>query len=131
MLVDTSLQALCDVPGRCGLAMACRAGRCGPCEQDSHCDAGEVCVLDHCVKRELAECRRRRDCADPEALCVLSGLSSGPRGNEAMRAWCLSPQGGAEEPPSPPEAQAPGEAPPREPTPVPIESLMRELREGK
>jgi hypothetical protein len=130
MLVDTSQQALCDVSARCGLAMACREGRCGPCERDAHCDAGEVCVLDHCVKQELASCRSRRDCREEEALCILSGLSPGARGNETMRSLCLGAQGGQPEqfePPAPPPE--PEQLPAHEPMPVPIESLMQELRE--
>jgi hypothetical protein len=57
---------------------------------------GESCVLDHCIRSELADCRTRRDCRNDE-LCVLSGYSSDPRGNARMRAECLAPAGGREE----------------------------------
>jgi hypothetical protein len=91
MHVDTSLQAACDTSTRCGLGMACRDGRCGPCARDAECGAGEKCVLDHCVPTDRVTCRSRRECGG-EALCVLSGYSDDPRGNAAMRAYCQVPR---------------------------------------
>ena len=94
MLVDLDSMAPCDITERCGLAMACIAEKCGPCELDAECAENEVCVLDHCVIKENAGCRSYRDC-DDDALCVLSGYSSDPRGNSDMRAYCLSTSGGS------------------------------------
>src|SRR5690606_36385366 len=71
MLVNTTFQALCDTSARCGLAMACNAGRCGPCAHDSDCASGEVCSMQHCVVSSLAACRSRSDCPGDE-LCILS-----------------------------------------------------------
>ena len=73
MLVRRAWRAPCDVSSDCGLALACRAGVCGPCESDSDCAEGEGCVLDHCVRQRSIGCRARRDCAAGE-LCILSGL---------------------------------------------------------
>jgi hypothetical protein len=103
MLVSLTRQATCETSDRCGLAMACRQGRCGACVWDHDCTQGEVCVLDHCVLEYLAECRTRRDCSNGE-YCVLSGYSVGVRGNARMRAYCLStdgPSAASEEDPSP------------------------------
>lgn len=94
MLVDLSMMAVCAETARCGLAMSCRpTGTCGPCVHDADCASGELCVLDHCLRRSLAHCRSRRDCATG-ALCVLSGYSSGPRGNEETTADCIAGRGG-------------------------------------
>ena len=87
MLVNTTFQALCDTSSRCGLAMACDAGRCGACARDSDCATGEVCSLQHCVLSSLAACRSRADCPTGE-LCLLTGYASDPRGNGDMRAYC-------------------------------------------
>jgi hypothetical protein len=87
MLVDLDSMAPCDTTERCGLAMVCHSGKCGPCVVDEHCAMGEVCVLDHCVLQDNAHCRSYRDCGDGE-LCVLSGYSSDPRGNAEMLARC-------------------------------------------
>ncbi|UQA56926.1 hypothetical protein [Polyangium aurulentum] len=80
---------------RCSMARACIGGLCVPCREDAQCEAGEVCVLDHCVVEERVECRRAADCGNPEALCVLTGYTSGDlRGNGEMRAHCSNPEGG-------------------------------------
>jgi len=98
MRVDLSQRQYCEASSYCGLALACLEDRrCGACERDDQCAAGEVCALDHCVVAAKAECRTRTDCAGAgaDALCVLSGLSGGePRGNSAMRSYCRSSSGG-------------------------------------
>ncbi len=86
MLVDVSVQQECFRSAVCGFALACIDGKCGPCSRDSECEAGEVCVLDHCVLRQLAACRTRKDCGD--SLCLLTGLSADPRNNGDMRSLC-------------------------------------------
>jgi hypothetical protein len=87
MLVNTTFQALCDTSSRCGLAMACHAGRCGPCASDAECAAGEVCAMQHCVSAPLATCRGRADCPSGE-LCMLTGYADDARGNGGMHAYC-------------------------------------------
>jgi hypothetical protein len=94
MLVNMSMRALCKGARSCGLAAACMDGRCGPCATDGQCGDGERCVLDHCVLAPNVHCRSHRDCFGTDALCVLSGYSSDPRGNADMRADCLVPRGG-------------------------------------
>jgi hypothetical protein len=93
MRVDLTNQALCAAVDGCGLAMACRAGRCGPCAVDGDCASGEACVLEHCVPATAVGCRGRRDCGAGE-LCVLSGYSDDPRGNRDLRATCIGDTGG-------------------------------------
>jgi hypothetical protein len=97
MLIDMGVRALCDTSSRCGLAMACDEGKCGPCTEDAGCAEGEACVLDHCVRQEHAECHSWRDCQSG-ALCVLSGYSSDPRGNRDMRAQCQAVEGQGAQP---------------------------------
>jgi hypothetical protein len=81
--------------GFCALARACVDGQCVGCQADDDCGAGEACALDHCVPAAQVECRRAADCTEPEAQCVLSGLTAGdPRGNRELRAFCLAPSGG-------------------------------------
>lgn len=92
MLIDLSVAPTCEQTAHCSLGQTCRAGRCTPCEADSECMAHEVCVLDHCVKRDLATCRRAADCND--TLCVLSGYSTGARNNEATTAQCADVNAG-------------------------------------
>lgn len=87
MLVNTSLQALCDTSERCGLAMACLGDRCGPCSSDDDCAAGEACAMQHCVVAALAHCRSRADCPGSE-LCMLTGYGEDPRGNHDLEAYC-------------------------------------------
>lgn len=90
MLIDmNNLQTGCEQTSQCGLAMACVQGRCGPCDADEQCAAGEVCVLQHCVHEPLAACRGRADCSGG-ALCTLTGYTAEPRGNAEMRAICES-----------------------------------------
>jgi hypothetical protein len=87
MLVNTTFQASCDTSTRCGLAMACHAGRCGACTRDAECGAGEVCSMQHCVASASTACRTRADCPSGE-LCMLTGYSDDPRGNGDMRSYC-------------------------------------------
>lgn len=89
MLVDLTIRAPCAESGICSMALACREdGRCGPCITDDHCIAGERCVLDRCLSGSSVECVKNADCPDHHA-CVLSGLGTGERNNEGMRAYCL------------------------------------------
>lgn len=94
MLVNMSMRALCRGARSCGLAAACLDGQCGPCASDDQCGDGERCVLDHCVLAANVRCRSHGDCSGPDALCVLSGYSTDPRGNADMRADCVVPRGG-------------------------------------
>jgi hypothetical protein len=103
MLVNLNLAPPCDSTSHCGLARICKGGKCLPCEQDGDCMADEECVLDHCIRRALATCRGRADCG-PRAVCLLSGYSSGHRGNEDMRSLCVDPMSGAKSAPSSPQA---------------------------
>lgn len=96
MLVDTSLQAICEGENSCGLAMACVDNRCGPCSSDSQCGAGEVCVLDHCLVAEQSTCRTASDCGTGE-LCVLNGYSNDPRGNQQTRSYCQASKSGKQQ----------------------------------
>jgi hypothetical protein len=106
MLVNLNAQPPCDGPALCGLARACKNGKCGPCELDADCATGESCVLDHCVRSENVGCRRRADCG-PRSTCILSGYSAGVRGNQNMRAYCVALESGAKHgspvPGAPPE----------------------------
>jgi hypothetical protein len=106
MLVDVSVRATCETSALCGLALACVKNLCSPCESDSDCALREVCVLDHCVRRDKVACRRRTDCGSADEYCVLTGFSSDPRGNRDMRAVCQAAHGktwlgNRETPPSP------------------------------
>jgi hypothetical protein len=106
MLVDLAIQPPCERSEQCGMARACVGGRCAPCTSDSDCAAAEVCVLDHCVLRIQANCRVRKDCRDEDAMCVLSGYTAAPRGNEKTRADCISSRGGTPFPSSQPPPSA-------------------------
>jgi hypothetical protein len=110
MLIDLAIAPPCLRNEPCSLARACKDGFCTACWSDVDCAADEGCVLDHCVLRSQIECRRRSDCAAP-SLCVLSGYSSGRRGNEDMKAFCLDPNGGAIA--QPPALPAPENSAPR------------------
>lgn len=95
MMVERDmLQAECDGPQSCGMAMACKRHRCLPCQEDGDCAVGESCAVQHCVLTKRAGCRSRRDCLNLEELCVLSGYSSDPRGNSEMTASCIGSTGG-------------------------------------
>lgn len=123
MRVHLADRATCASTERCGLAMACQGGLCGACTVDGDCAAGEACVLDHCLRREAVACRSRRDCGGA-ARCVLSGYSDDPRGNGEMRAACLEPQGGTEQPA---DAPAPEPGAPAPPLPVRPDRLLETL----
>ena len=95
MLVDREDRQVCSETANCGIALSCRAdGKCGPCESDAECLAGEVCVLDHCVLSKLVGCRHSSECGSGRAYhCVLSGLTGNDvRGNSEMRSYCLDPK---------------------------------------
>jgi hypothetical protein len=94
MLLDTDPPPPCEAADGCGLARACKGGKCVACELDSDCASGEGCVLDHCLRKEHITCRRRADC-DRESLCILSGYTSKRRGNEDMRSFCAGRGTGA------------------------------------
>jgi hypothetical protein len=95
MLVSLEEQALCSERDGCGLAMACRDGRCGPCQHDEDCSRGEACVLDHCLRAENVGCRSRADCREHDAMCALNGYTGGDRrSNGRMVSQCLTPWGG-------------------------------------
>jgi hypothetical protein len=87
MRVDLAYQAECDVSSRCGLAMACLRGRCGPCALDRECAAQEACAVQHCVPEAHVGCRSRLDCATGE-VCMLTGLTPDPRNNAGLFAYC-------------------------------------------
>src|SRR5690606_18293021 len=75
--------------------LRCACSRCTCCTSDGQRAAGEAYVLDQGLLEELVE--RRSDTARaPGELCILSGLTGvAPRGNEDMRAYGLSPDGGS------------------------------------
>ena len=95
MLVNTSLQSICEGDSSCGLAMACNNNLCGACSVDADCASNEVCVLDHCVIKSNTSCHTSTDCRQDE-YCVLSGYSADPRGNQSMLAYCQSEESGTE-----------------------------------
>jgi hypothetical protein len=129
MLVDEAEAAGCEQTPQCGLARACRDGRCGACSSDAECSDGEGCVLDHCVATARIGCRSRADCGSPAEVCALSGYSADPRGNAGMRSYCLDQQGGTEQTPRAEQGEPPAEArPPREPSLE--ERLIEALGEG-
>ncbi|WAS89657.1 hypothetical protein [Nannocystis punicea] len=98
MLPDPTTVWPCMPDGTCSMARACIDGRCLPCAHDKECRAVERCVFAHCVLSDRIECRSRRDCDDPEALCLLSGYTPlDPRSNRDMHAYCRSPRGGTRE----------------------------------
>jgi hypothetical protein len=83
----------CDASGDCGLARACIDHRCVGCARDQDCQSAEACALEHCLPRENARCRYRRDCA-PGEFCILSGYTPGDvRGNAEMRSGCVADTG--------------------------------------
>lgn len=101
MRVDLNVRQACSSSDQCGNALVCVRGACSPCSTDDQCGEGAVCALDHCVLKENASCQRREDCAgtssenaSEDALCMLSGYSHAPRGNEEMEAFCAVPTGG-------------------------------------
>jgi hypothetical protein len=123
MLVDLDTVPPCDSSAVCGLARACKAGKCLACERDGDCATGEACVLDHCVAKELATCRKAADCKSG-SLCVLSGYSGEPRGNEGMKAACVDPASGASKGPEPLEVAVDTR------TVLPDDDLLKSAREA-
>jgi hypothetical protein len=103
MLVRLEDMPVCE--DHCLSPFACVDGRCAPCTKDGDCESGELCVLDHCLLQQNADCQSRADCAD-EQFCVLSGyplpvehVFPNPktyRGNEGMRSYCQDLRGGTE-----------------------------------
>ncbi len=99
MRVDLNVRQACKKSDQCGNALACIRGVCSPCRTDAQCGKGSICALDHCVLEENTSCRQRVDCGgvdggDDVPLCMLSGYSHTPRGNEEMQAFCAVPSGG-------------------------------------
>lgn len=126
MLVDLSMQALCDGSTSCGLAMACLPSKkCGPCQRDRDCGNGERCALDHCVLAENVQCTSRSECASGE-LCVLSGYTPDPRGNAEMKASCLGAMGGKAQEEKDLEVEGPAAEP--EPTPFEPDSMREDIQ---
>lgn len=125
MLVNLNITPPCNSSADCGLARACLEGVCMPCDADADCGAGEACALQHCIHQELIECRRAAEC-DPDSKCVLSDYSNQPRGNEDVRAYCVSDFSGAAYGP-----QAPKEPPPQDTrTSLPGDELMEAARKA-
>jgi hypothetical protein len=89
MYVDLDMAPSCNESVDCGLALACVKGHCTACRRDDDCARGEGCSIDHCLPLNALECRRRGDC-DEHHLCMLSGISPDPRGNETMRSTCVA-----------------------------------------
>ena len=87
MLVATNVAPPCGSSAHCGMARTCVGGTCVGCESDSQCEDTAVCVLDHCVSKKLAHCRRKSECPGAH-FCILSGYSPGPRGNADMTSFC-------------------------------------------
>ena len=125
MRINLNMSPPCTSSALCGLGQACVRGKCVPCGRDEDCATGEVCVLDHCLQKDLVACRRSADC-DSQSKCVLSGYSNRPRGNEGTRAYCVSSMSGAERGPVPPEA------PPKPDTrtSLPGDDLLKAAREA-
>jgi hypothetical protein len=94
MLINLNITPPCGSSENCGMARACLEEKCMPCEKDEQCVAAEVCVLQHCLVRELVTCRHAAECG-PDSKCILSGYSNQPRGNEGIRAYCVSALSGA------------------------------------
>jgi hypothetical protein len=117
------------------MARACVDGRCVGCREDGDCLAGEMCVLDHCIRDENVGCLSRHDCAEgAEATCVLSGITSlDPRGNADMRSYCSATNGpsphGQEDDADSSDTQRVDLGQPQYPDPVrsTIEQLRRQL----
>jgi hypothetical protein len=126
MPIDRARQAACDTTDRCSLARACRDGHCGACELDEECLVGEACVLQHCILETKVGCRSRASCKTKE-LCILSGYSAGPRGNEDLRSYCNPFRGGREQIE---QSDAHGHQDFRPPSPgrVKIDEMRAELR---
>jgi len=124
MRVRLDRQPICAGGQSCGLALACKDSRCGPCLSDDECAEGEVCVLDHCVLEDAVGCTSRQDCEDG-SLCALSGYTAGLRGNEDMRAFCLATSGGT---PQSPEALETRRGTAAAPPPVQASAILEELK---
>ncbi len=125
MLVNMNLSPPCESKGGCGLARACKEGRCVACEADPDCEVGEVCVLDHCIRGDNVACRRKADCGG-RSFCVLDGYSVGLRANESMHSRCVDPLSGAASMAAPPI----GPAKEDDRTSLPDDDLIRRAREA-
>lgn len=120
MLVNTNVKPPCDSSEGCGSALACKQGVCVACQLDADCGRAELCVLDHCLRKELAECHRAADCPRGN-VCYLTGLSATLRGNDAMAAKCVNPMSGSTRQPP-----GPADAPPRDMrTSLPDDKLLQ------
>jgi hypothetical protein len=124
MLIDLDAVPPCESSATCGLARACKEGKCLACQVDGDCDSGEVCVLDHCLLRQLAGCRRRRDC-EKGSMCLLSGYSGGARGNAEMQSRCVDPKSGVGVRPRPSAAPVADDRPS-----LPDDDLLRRARQA-
>lgn len=140
MRVALDRQVVCADPAGCGLALACHDGRCGPCRHDTDCADGEACVLDHCLREANVACRTRSDCGSADELCVLNGYTGGdPRGNTALRSFCLAPRGGVAQREGEHAAAIPPPAEAREPRRPAAgisatsmqEAVLRQLQNGR
>lgn len=122
MKLDDAVAFQCGTTEHCGLARACIDGLCVGCAADAECLSGEACVLEHCVPQANVECTSRRECGVDE-LCMLTGYSTGPRNNDAMRATCRATSGGTEQPEArPPRAVA------YHPAPIETASIVEALK---
>lgn len=91
--VESSNVLYCSGVDKCNGALACVNGRCVACTSDSQCAPGEVCSMDHCLRRENMTCRSRRDCAEGQR-CYLDGLGGGtPRHNATLSSYCAGSDG--------------------------------------
>jgi hypothetical protein len=126
MRVNLNISPFCTTSSHCGLGRACIDSKCVACGRDEDCATGEVCVLDHCLQKDLVACRRAADC-DPHSKCVLSGYSNQPRGNEGTRAACVSSLSGADHGPVAPETRPK----PDTRTSLPGDDLLRAAREAE
>ena len=119
----------CDVSARCGMALACRSGRCGACTADEDCAPRERCALDRCLPRANVACTSRKQCTKVNELCLLTDdASPGPRANENLRSICWSSEHAPALRPQTREATAPRPASPIPYNQVNADRMIEELR---